>query len=185
MSTQNQPSNLNYLSPLGFRFQIKRLPNVNYFCQSVTLPTITMNPAEQQSTPFGIIPRPGDRLTYDPFVLRFRVDEDLVNYLEIENWLVGMGHPETLQQSKDFADSNPSAFVTGRGGNQSASSANFVSDATLTVLTSHKNPHVNIFFQDAFPITLTELTFDTTQADLEYLEATVTFRYRKFSIERI
>ena len=49
----------------------------------------------------------------------------------------------------------------------------------------HKNPHINIFFQDVFPISLTELTFDVTQPDLEYLEASVTFRYRKFKTERI
>ena len=180
--TDNQPTNLNPLSPLGFRFQIKRIPNINYFCQSVVLPTITMNPVEMQSTPFGIIPRPGDRLMYDPFTLRFRVDEDLKNYIEIEQWLVGMGHPDNLQQSEDFAKANPSPFASARGG---ASAANFVSDATLTVLTSHKNPSINIFFQDAFPITLTELTFDTTLTDVEYLEATVTFRYRKYNIESI
>lgn len=183
MSTQEQPDNLNYLSPLGFRFQLKRLPNVNYFCQSVTLPALTMNPIEQQTTPFAVIPRPGDRLLYDPFTIRFRVDEDLRNYLEIEDWLVGMTHPVDFDQTKDFAEENPAPFFASKGGQVSA--ANFVSDASLTVLTSHKNPHINIFFQDAFPISLTELTFDVTQPDLEYLEATVTFRYRKFSIERV
>lgn len=185
MSTQEQPNNLNYLSPLGFRFQLKRLPNVNYFTQSVTLPTLTLNPIEQQTSPFGIIPRPGDRLQYDPFTLRFRVDEDLTNYIEIEDWLVGMGHPENFQQTKEFSEDNPSPFLTASRGGGSALASNFVSDATLTVLTSHKNPHINIFFQDAFPISLTELTFDVTQPDLEYLEASVTFRYRKFKTERI
>ena len=185
MSTQEQPDNLNYLSPLGFRFQLKRLPKVNYFAQSVTLPTVSLNPIEQQSSPFGIIPRPGDRLLYDPFTIRFRVDEDLSNYMEIENWLVGMGHPEDFETSKEFAESNPAPFLTAQRGGGAGRASNFVSDATLTILTSHKNAHVNIFFQDAFPMSLTELTFDVTQPDLEYLEATVTFRYRKFSIERI
>ena len=135
-----------------------------------------------QTSPFAIIPRPGDRITYDPFNIRFRVDEDLKNYKEIEDWIVGMGHPETFEQSEDFAKANPSPFVQDRG---TASGANFVSDATLTVLTSHKNPSINVFFQDAFPITLTELTFDSTLTDVEYLEATVTFRYRKYNIESI
>ena len=80
--TDNQPDNLNPLSPLGFRFQIKRIPHVNYFCQSVVLPTITMNPVEMQTSPFGVLPRPGDRLIYDPFTIRFRADEDLKNYIE-------------------------------------------------------------------------------------------------------
>jgi len=183
MSTQEQPSNLNYLSPLGFRFQIKRLPNVNYFTQSATLPAISLNPIET-TTPFGLLPRPGDRITYDPFILRFRVDEDLKNYIEIQNWFVGIGHPDTLEQAKAFAETNPSPFITGRQGG-SSQIANFMSDATLTVLTSHKNANMNIVFQDVFPTSLTELTFDVTQADVDYLEATVTFRYRKYSISPV
>ena len=64
---------------------------------------------------------------------------------------------------------------------------NFYTFRVLNYLPSsnHKNPHINIFFQDVFPISLTELTFDVTQPDLEYLEASVTFRYRKFKTERI
>ena len=102
---ESQPTNLNYLSPLGFRFMVKKLPNVNYFCQVVTLPNISMNVIES-TTPFSTIPRVGDKLIYDPLTIRFRVDEDLKNYLEIHNWLVGLGHPQSFTQTRNLSASS-------------------------------------------------------------------------------
>ena len=61
--SENQPTNLNYLSQLGFRFSIKKLPNVNYFCQKASLPSISLDAIEFQ-TPFGNIPRAGNKLKY-------------------------------------------------------------------------------------------------------------------------
>lgn len=176
--SDNQPTNLNYLSPLGFRFSIKKLPNVNYFCQSVTLPSIAMGAIDSPS-PFGLIPRPGDRLVFSPLPIQFRVDEDLKNYIEIQDWMTGLGHPDNLSQTRELSETAPGPI------RRVGSASSFVSDATLTIQTSHKNSSINIFFHDVFPIDLTELTFDSTATDIEYLQATVTFRYRKYVIERI
>jgi hypothetical protein len=51
-----QPTNLNYLSPLGFKFTLRRLPMVNYFCQSVDIPAISMTPINTP-TPVGTLVR--------------------------------------------------------------------------------------------------------------------------------
>ena len=32
------PKNKNFLSPVGFKFIIGRTPNVDYFCQSASIP---------------------------------------------------------------------------------------------------------------------------------------------------
>ena len=45
LSEKALSGNLNFLSPIGFRFQLQRAPNVEYFCQSVTLPTLSINEA--------------------------------------------------------------------------------------------------------------------------------------------
>ena len=37
-----QPTNKNFLSPLGFRFTIKKAPNLNFFVQSVNIPTLSL-----------------------------------------------------------------------------------------------------------------------------------------------
>ena len=141
-SSATVTDNINFLSPLGFRFIMNRAPN-----------------------PVGALPRFGDRITYEPFNLRFRVDEDMNNYLEIHDWLVSIGHPEKLEQFNDVQ--------------------NKLSDGSILVLTSNSNPHIRVSFEDMFPLSLTPLQFDVTQTDIEYLEAEVVFRYRKFSIEKL
>jgi len=40
------PSNINPLSPNGFLFNILKLPNLSFFCQSVNLPGITLGAPE-------------------------------------------------------------------------------------------------------------------------------------------
>jgi hypothetical protein len=161
----NLTTNINFLSPLGFRFQLTRAPNVEYFCQSATLPTISMVEILQPN-PLAQLTRPGDRITYEPFSIRFRVDEEMKNYLEIHNWIIGLGHPDNLNQYKTL--------------NQGAG---IYSDGSLVILSSNNNPKVRIGFQNLFPLSLSPLTFDTTQTDIEYLEAEVTFRYLKFTVE--
>lgn len=180
MSTiTDQPTNLNYLSPLGFKFTLRRLPMVNYFCQSVDIPSISMTPINTP-TPVGTLIRPGDKLVYDPLVITFRVDEDMRNYIEMVNWLEGLGHPNSLKQLRDLSASSPLATP-----NTIGSAMTLTSDATLTVLTSHKNPGLNAFFSDAFPTSLSALRFSSMANDVEYLEATATFSYRKYTLERI
>ena len=156
--------NINFLSPLCFRFIMNRAPNLEYFCQAAALPSISMNEILQPN-PVGALPRFGDRITYEPFNLRFRVDEDMNNYLEIHNWLVSIGHPEKLAQFNDVKEK--------------------LSDGSILILTSNSNPHIRVAFEDMFPLSLTPLQFDVTQTDIEYLEAEVVFRYRKFSIEKL
>jgi hypothetical protein len=175
----NQPTNINFLGQNGFRFAIRRLPGVNYFCQSVTLPSVSMV-AIESPTPLAFVPRPGDRITYDPLTIRFKVDEDLRNYFEIQSWIEGLGHPESLKQTTDLSKQIRSEVPMYRG---VGTAMTFVSDGVLSILSSNKNLNKNVFFYDLFPISLTELTFDTTNTTLEYLEATATFRYRRYVLE--
>lgn len=175
----NQPTNLNLLSPLGFKFIVKKLPMVNYFAQTVSIPAISMGVAENITTPFGIMPRPGDRVIYDPLTIAFRVDEDLKNYIEIHNWMIGLGHPNDFTQTKNLSNSSDTPRL------REGSASSFVSDGTLIILTSHKNANYNIFFYDMFPTNLTDLIFDSSQIDVDYLTATVTMRYRRYVIEKI
>jgi hypothetical protein len=176
---QNQPENINMLGQNGFQFAIKRLPNVNYFAQGVSIPAISMNPIETP-TPFAYVPRPGDRLTYEPLAVTFKVDEDLKNYFEIQKWLVGLGHPDDLGQTRDLSKDIRNNSV---GFRPVGNATTYVSDAVLSVLTSAKNLNINIFFYDCFPISLTELAFTSTNTTIDYLEATAVFRYRKYALD--
>lgn len=173
-----QPDNVNYLSPLGFRFVIKKLPHVNYFCQNVSIPSVSLGVAEYP-TPLVNIPMPGGKLSYEPLTIRFKVDEDLKNYIEVYNWLLGLGHPISLNQTRDLSRTAEVPAL------REGAASSFVSDGTLVVLTSHKNPSHSVTFRDMFPIALSELQFDSTDVDVIHLEGIATFRYRSFEIATV
>jgi hypothetical protein len=176
VSEATQPNNLNYLSQLGFRFALEKLPSVSYFCQAVAIPAISINSVDTP-TPFTVIPHAGSRLTFEPLNVRFRVDEDLKNYLEIYDWLVGVSRPDSFQQTRDLVAASH-AFNARPG-----STMHIVSDATLFVLNSNKKVKFHVFFEELFPVSLSELMFESMSSDVQYLEATAQFRYRKYSIE--
>ena len=166
-----QPENKNLLSPTGFRFILNRTPGVNYFTYSVPIPTLSLGEIDTEN-PNVRLPFPGDKLRFEPLSIRFRVDEDLQNYLEIHNWLLSLGYPEDITKS-------------GYGRGAYNTSGQIYSDGSLLILTSNMNVNLRINFKNLFPISLTELNFDASLSDIEYLEATVTFRYSTYEIERV
>ena len=175
-ATDTQPQNKSYLSPLGFRFVLNRTPNTNYFTQNVRLPTLSLGQFDIED-PFVKLPTPGTKLSFEPLDITFMVDEDMTNYLELYEWLRGLGFPESFEQYGNRIRENSSSLLS----NDSA----VFSDGTLMVLSSHQNANVKIVFEDMFPISLSDLSFDSTLTDVEYLRATVTFRYRLYTIEKI
>ena len=64
----------NFLSPVEFQFSIKRMPTVQYYVQSINIPSISSGFTEQV-TPFRNTYRHGDKLTYDDLFLTIVVDE--------------------------------------------------------------------------------------------------------------
>jgi len=177
----NIPTNSNFLSPLGFKFQIQRTPGVNFFVQSVNVPSLTLGET-QVPTPFSKLAIAGDHLTYGILQITFRVDEELRNYLEVYNWIRAIGFPDNFDQYKSNALSRGN---TATGQQQQGSGKGVYSDATLTILSSAKNPIVNINFKDIYPITLTDINFDSTMTDVDYVNASVSFNVQRYEIEHL
>jgi hypothetical protein len=176
LNATKQPTNLNYLSQLNFKFVINKLPNVNFMIQAVNLPSVQMGVYEQMN-PFIKIPRQGDHINYGPFSIVFKIDELMLNYIEIYDWFTAMGFPDSFNQAKQIYSSN-SFEQTLKENNGKGS----YSDATLTILNSSLNSAVSVNFYDLFPIGLSELTFDTRNQNINYIEATCTFAFRKFDV---
>ena len=179
-----QPENNNFLSPLGFRFIVKKLPLVNFYCQSASLPSVSLSETEIPN-PLVRIPYAGTKLTYAPLDIRFRVDEDMKNYLEIYNWMEGLGTPVDIEQYEDLnksaAGTQPSLGKSKMGPVMQG----VFSDATLVVLTSSQNANIRIKFVDAYPINISPIQFDVTGSDVAYVEADVTLNYRSFTVESL
>lgn len=167
------PVNKNFLSPLGFRFFVQKLPNVNFFIQKVNIPGLMMGATPEAPNPFVKIPYSGEHLLYNEFRVTFRVDEDMQNYLEIHNWLRGLGFPDDFAEYRGILNEDP---MLGGG---------LKSDATLIITTNGKSPNVECVFNDIFPIALSDLDFATTDATVNYIEVTATFRYTEYKISAL
>jgi hypothetical protein len=168
-----QPSTRQFLSPASFDFSVKKLPETKFFVQSINIPGISLGETQGQDTPFLKIPIPGDHIVFNELTVTFRVDEDLNNYLEVYNWLTGIGFPEAFNQYAAV-----SANVPGSG-------EGIYSDGTLMILNSAKRPNVEVTFEDMYPTSMTDLNFTTTISDIDYLEASVTFRYKYYKIRKL
>ena len=172
-----QLSNRNYLSPIGFKFIVTKVPKADFFSNSASIPGINLGFA-QQPTYLRDIPVPGDKLTYEDFTLRFFVDENLENYLEVHNWLRGLGYPESIAEFGELK--NADKYIQDPSGR---SPYNEYSDASLLVYNSNFNVIAKVNFRDTFPVGLSAIKFDATQDDVKYVMAEATFKYSIYNIE--
>ena len=152
-------TNPNFLSPLGFKFVLSRTPNINFNVQTVRLPGMSLGSTET-ATPFVTIPNSG-KITYAPLTITFRVNEDMTDYLEIRDWMTGLGAPTSFDQYSKLKNSDLGLY----------------SDGTLVINNSRSIGNLSATFYDLFPIELSDLQFTTMDTDVNYLECTVDFRY--------
>ena len=188
-SYNRQPTKLDYADPTKFKFNILKLPKVEYFCTAVNLPGVSLADNYSQPTPFRDIPLPGEKLTYDKLSMSFLVDENLENYREIHGWLRGLGFPGGYSEFKTLLDAGEDRFPTsknsvlgdaGRSKFAAPNQGGIFSDATLSILTSKNNAVVDVRFSDVFPISLSGLQYTQQAGDTDYLTATVTFDYKLY-----
>ena len=196
MTTTNvisrEPSKSDYASPIQFRFKCTKLPLVEFFVQSANIPGINLGSA-QQNTPLYDMPLPGDKITFAALDMSFLVDENLNNYKEIHDWILGLGFPSNNQQFQDlqsagsdrFPGSSRSTAATGTSTPQPLNEGGIYSDAILTVLNSKNIAKTEIRFQNVYPTSLGSLNYDVRQTDVDYLNASVSFNYMNYDIVQI
>ena len=156
---KEQPQNRNFLTPVGFKLDLELFAGVDFFCQSASIPEISMSFA-QVPTPYRNIPIAGSGgVDFGDLNVRFIIDEDLVNYTSIHNWIRKFGLSDGRADEKDQ-----------------------YSTALLHVLSSHNNTNHIVEFTNLFPVSLTGVPFDASITDIEYLTADVTFKYEKYDI---
>ena len=151
----------NFLNPSSFVLTLdsQTYSGAEFTVQTMMLPDIT---SEGAPLPFRNlnVAMAGDKLTYGSFEVSYLIDEDLLNYKEIYDWM--KQNTETLHQQEIIGN-------------------NHVRDLTLTIMNSSNNVTKQINFIDAFPTSLSSLPFDITTTDVEYLTAVVTFDYSYYA----
>lgn len=169
-----QITNRNFLNPTQFKFTLNRAPKVAFFSNLANIPAMTLGVAKQPSY-LKDIPQPGDKITFEDFNLRFLVDENIENYMEIHNWIKGLGYPESLDQIYTLQRQDVGIELNRK-------QMNIYSDGTLQVLTSNQRANFQVKFYDLFPYDLTTLLFNATTNDAESLTAEVKFKYTYYEI---
>jgi len=153
-----QPSNVNYLYQTFFRFNIHRLPKMEYFVQSVNLPGFGSDQALEQPTRFVAAKHPTARPRFDNLTMTFLVNESMENWREIYDWM------KTIYLVKDHDDYNETI-------------SNHFSDGTLHILNSAMNPKLEIKFRNLLPVSMTGFEFDSSVTDLVPFTSEITFAY--------
>ncbi len=143
----------NFLNPSSFVLSLdsQTYSGAEFTIQTMFLPDVTAEGAPLQFRQRNIA-TVADKITFGSFEVSYLIDEDLLNYKEIFDWI------------KSNVESNHTA-------------TNHVRDLTLTIMNSANNVTKQIKFVDAYPTSLSSLPFDITTTDVEYLTAVVMFEY--------
>ncbi len=153
-----QPTNRNFLAPSGFKMNLDIFAGVDFFCQSVNLPDISVGNVEVPTRYRGIpLPASGG-VRFGDLRLKFIVDEDIKNYLTIWQWINQNNLAEQL-------DNKPVPQY---------------SDAQLQILNSNFQPNIIVIFENIFPVDLTELVFDVEDENVDYLTASASFKFERY-----
>ena len=165
----NTPENTSILQSTKFTFLIPDKPFLKYFCQTVTIPSVSTTEVTVP-TPFVNTYRHGDKLVFDALTISALMDEDLRVWQETYNWLKSLTRPTAFEEypRKSIKDRTPLYF-----------------DGFLTINTNSNNPNIRFKFLNCHPITIGDLNFDTkTDAD-NIPTCDFTFRYDYYDLERL
>lgn len=143
----------NFLNPSSFVMSLdsQTYSGAEFTVQSASIPDVS---SEGALLPFKSVntAMAPDKIVYGPLELSYLIDEDLINYKEIYDWI------------KTNIETNRTP-------------TNHTRDLTLTIMNSSNNVTKQIRFIDAFPTSLSSLPFEITSTDAEYLTAVVSFDY--------
>ena len=185
-SKQPSGSGLDYADPTKFKFQISKLPRVEFNSIQANIPGITLTEINQ---PTRLMPVriPGNDLTFEDLTVTFIVDEDLTNYRSVHDWMTGLAQVDSddkyralitdggdrmpLSQQANLQDAGRVTTATNDGA--------IFSDAKLIILTARNTPILEISFEDTYPKSLSALEYNQNATDVEYLQATISLGYKQ------
>lgn len=168
------PINQNFLHPNKFQMNFARLPDMQFFCQSVNVPGISLGEIPVP-TPFVEMYSPGEKAIYDVLNVTFAIDEDMQSWLKVHDWIRAMTFPENFDQYKQLG--RLSSKISDPAEPQ-------FSDATLTILSSAYTPNIRFKFTNLFPTSLSSFVLATADSPQSILTADATFRFTYYTIEK-
>lgn len=154
-----KPRNTGLLQPTKYLLNFPEISDSVYFCQNVNLPGVN-NVALPHVTPNLDLYVAGTKMQYNEFRMEFLVNEDLSSWLIIHDWIRAI-----TTDMRDRTKTNGQAI--------------------LTILSNLNNPKFRVKFMNIFPLSLSDITFDSTQSAENHIVASATFKFDYFDIERL
>jgi hypothetical protein len=155
-----QTTNINFLSPLNYKLVVGKIPNIEYFCTGVTVPSISIEGESPIfSTPTRDIRAYSNKLHFTTLEITTIIDENLENYKEIYDWIHDIV----------FTDDNEPLKKS--------------SDITLIIMSSKNNSVKKIRFTNAFPVSIGGLEFTSINESVDYITSNISFEFTDMILE--
>jgi hypothetical protein len=153
----------NSLKTNAFNFVLSRIPETAFRVQACNLPSVYI-PTPEENPPGILQSWSGTDSRFEELTIKFVVDENLRNYRELYNWITMQRYAaRTNEVAPQFLESE------------------LYSDGALITLTNASNPNIVFSFKNLFPISISELSFDTT-VPVTQITCQVVFRYSYFTM---
>jgi hypothetical protein len=178
-ATNRNPNNPNFLQPNKFIINFSRAPSIQYFCQSVSVPGISLSEVPQ-TTPFVDVYLPGEKAIYDLLNITFLIDEELKGWIEIHDWIRAMTFPKEFTEYQNLGNLSRQASAT-----LASTRKPQYSDASITILSSSNKPYYRYKLYDCFPTTLSTYIMGANDSPDTAMSADATFRYTYYDIEKL
>ena len=163
------PANTDLLQSTKFRLTFDRLPGLTYFCQSANFPGISLTEITRP-TPFVDLYIPGEKAVYDTFNISFLVDEDLLAWTEVHDWIRGMTFPTDFREYVDLARQSQGAFQA-----RASTGKPQYSDSILTFYTNKNNANFRVKFFNMFPTSRSTIIVSTSDSAENIITAEASF----------
>jgi hypothetical protein len=164
------PTNTNPLQPTKFLLTFDRIGAATYFCQSVNIPGVSVGQAPI-NFPSVTVYSPGNQITYNNLNVNFLVDEAVVSWQNLHDWFRSFASPDGTDERN---------LKTALQNEYKTQQKKQYSDATLTVLNNLNNPVIRVQFTNVFPVSLSDINFDTRMSADDMITADATFVYDEF-----
>lgn len=153
---------INFPVSTNFRFTCPELPLLSEVAQDITIPPVTLNPAEV-FTNTGDYGQPGEKLTFTELDVGFSMDEYFDVYAEVFSWMNRMaGMPEL--QSIEHSERRI-----------------VVADCEIILLDNTMKESRRFIFHDSWPTTMGALALDVA-GEAQTMKGIVTFQYAAMQI---
>ncbi len=153
------PKTYNSLQTSKGKLVVHRLTDINYWIQTFTLPGVQLErltlPGMRRDVPIA-----GAKFEYDPINVGFIVDQDMSNYNEIINWM-----NEFQGNFTDIRDLS--------------------STLSINILNGDNAIQQTFGIKGAYPTTISEVEFITTDSTMTPSVCNVTFNYTHINIDGI